>query len=152
MAGPLSYLIATPCIGLPMLFAGQAQKEVTVNEALVAIDFLLGGAVEGVVSTPPAAPAAGKAWIVSTTATGAFADHSDEIAGWTEGGWRFIRPSQGMQFYDRGVGARRYYSDGWSMVSAPSLPVGGGSIDVEARACITALAAALEQIGIISST
>lgn len=131
--------------------AGQTQKEVTVNEALIAIDFLLGSAVEGLISAPPAAPAVGKAWIVGPAATDAFAGHSDDIAGWTEGGWRFVRPSQGMHLYDREAAALRYYIGGWSIISAPGLPVGGTTIDVEARACIAALVAALEQAGIISS-
>jgi len=135
-----------------MLFAGQAQKEVTVNEALVAIDFLLGNGVEGVISAPPAAPAVGMAWIVGAAATGVFAGHSDDIAGWTEGGWRFIRASQGMQFYDRAAAAVRYYMNGWSIISAPNAAVGGGTIDLEARACIAALIEGLQQIGIISST
>jgi len=152
MVGPLSYSIATPCLGLPMLFAGQAQKEATVNEALVAIDFLLGNAVEGVILAPPAAPAAGMAWIVGAASTGVFAGHSGDIAGWTEGGWRFIQPTQGMQLYDREAAAMRYYLDGWSTISAPNEPVGGGTIDLEARACIAALVAALKQIGIISSS
>lgn len=152
MPEPLSYSIATPRFGLPLLFAGQAQKETTVNEALLAIDFLLSGAVEGVASVPPAAPVAGMAWIVGPAPTGAFAGHSDKIAGWSEGGWRFIQPGEGMQTFDREANAFRQYSGGWTIALAPDLPVGGGIVDVEARACLAALVAVFEQIGILSST
>lgn len=150
MTEPLSYSTATPRLGLPMLFAGQAQKETTFNEALVAIDILLPGSVEGVSSTPPLAPSPGSAWIVASSATGAFAGQTGHIAGWTEGGWRFIRPSEGMRLWDRDARAIRHYSNGWVLVSAPTLPVGGTTIDVEARACIAALVSALEENGIIS--
>lgn len=150
MPEPLSYSTATPRLGLPMLFAGQAQKETTVNEALVAIDILLSGNVEGVVSAPPVAPAAGMAWIVGAAPTGAFAGQTDKIAGWTEGGWRFIQPTAGMRTFDRTLGTYRQYSGGWAMPAAPNLPAGGTNVDVEARASLAALVTALKQLGIFS--
>lgn len=152
MPEPLSYSTATPRVGLPMLFTAQAQKETTVNEALVAIDFLLASAVEGVVAAPPATPLVGQAWIVGAAPTGAFAGHSGKIAGWTQGGWRFFQPGEGMRAFDIAAGAFRQYLNGWMMASAPDLPVGGGIVDVEARACLVALVTALEEIGIFSST
>lgn len=148
----LSYSTATPCLGLPMLFAGQAQKETTVNEALVTLDFLLPGAVEGVTSVPPTDPEVGMAWIVGPDAAGAFAGQVDRIGGWTQGGWRFVQPRQGMRLLDRTINAYRYYSDGWSLVAAPLLATGGSTVDIEARSCLAALLTALEEIGIISST
>lgn len=152
MAELLSYSTATPCLGLPLLFAGQAQKETTVNEALIALDFLFSGAVEGIASEPPIAPQSGMAWIVGPAATGVFAGQIDKIAGWTEGGWRFIQPRYGMRLLDRTANAFRYYSNGWTLVAAPASPTGGSTIDVEARACLAAVLTALEEIGIISST
>lgn len=151
MPEPLSYSTATPRLGLPMLFAGQAQKETTVNEALSAIDILLAGNVEGIASAPPASPVAGMAWIVGGTPTGAFVGHADKIAGWTEGGWRFIQPTEGMRTFDRASGTFRHYSGGWITPVAPGLPAGGSNVDVEARASLTALVTALEQLGIFSS-
>jgi len=150
MTEPLSYSTATPRLGLPMLFAGQTQKETTVNEALVAIDILLSGNIEGVASAPPVAPAAGMAWIVGAAPTGAFSGQTDKIAGWTEGGWRFIQPTAGMRVFDRGLGTYRHYSGGWAMPVAPNLPTGGTNVDVEARASLAALVTALKQLGIFS--
>lgn len=152
MTEPLSYSTATPRLGLPMLFAGQAQKETTVNEALVAIDILLSGSVEGVIAAPPITPDVGMAWIVGPAANGEFAGKTGQIAGWTEGGWRFIRPVDGMRMLDREAAAMRHYSDGWTLVSSPLPPVGGTVIDIEARACIAALISALEEIGVISTS
>lgn len=134
------------------MLAGQAQKETTVNEALVAIDILLSGSVEGVASAPPPAPTAGMSWIVGTAPAGIFAGNTDKIAGWTEGGWRFIQPVAGMQTFDRGAGTFRRYSTGWEMTAAPNVPTGGSIVDVEARACLVALVTALKQIGAFSST
>lgn len=61
MSDPITYSTITPRLGLPMLFAGQSQKETTVNEALWQIDMLVGGAIEGELSSPPASPLAGQA-------------------------------------------------------------------------------------------
>ncbi|MDT0506793.1 DUF2793 domain-containing protein [Novosphingobium sp. MMS21-SN21R] len=152
MSDPVSYSSSTPRHGLPLLFSGQSQKEVTVNEALAVVDFLLSGSVEGVRSDPALSPSAGQAWIVSSPATGAFTGHEGKIAGWTDSGWRFLQPVEGMKIFDRAAHALRHYSDGWTLAAAPTLPVGGATIDVEARSCIVALISALETSGIISST
>lgn len=151
MSDSVSFSSTTPRHGLPMLFSGQSQKEITLNEALTVIDFLLSGTVEGVRSDPPPAPATGQAWIVSNTASGTFTGHEGKIAGWTEGGWRFIEPIEGMRTFDRAVHAFRHYSAGWALTEAPELPIGGSIIDTEARVCIAALVSALETSGIISA-
>ena len=57
---------ATPRWGLPLLFAGQAHKELAHNEALVLIDALLHGRVESAaINAPPKDPAPGQCWIVA---------------------------------------------------------------------------------------
>lgn len=151
MSDPISYSFATPRIGLPLLFSGQSQKEVTVNEALSKIDMLLAGAIDGTLSTPPATPVIGESWIIGTGPTGAFAGRTDQIAGWSEGGWCFIQPSPGLRVYDREVAANRVFFGGWSEIVAPAGPAGGAIIDVEARSCLIALLAALTETGIISA-
>ena len=58
---------STPRHQLPYLAVGQAQKEITHNQALVRIDALLQPLVEAELSAPPASLAesqAGKCWLV----------------------------------------------------------------------------------------
>ena len=64
----------TPNLALPYLAAAQAQKHVTVNEALGMIDALTQLAVNSVGATsPPATPAEGERHIIGIGATGAWA-------------------------------------------------------------------------------
>lgn len=151
MSDPLNYSAATPRFGLPLLFSGQSQKEVTVNEALTLIDVLLSGSVEGLVTVEPTDPISGQAWIVGANPIGAFSGHADSLAAWTEGGWRFLVPHDGMIVLDRSIGCQRYYSGAWAPISPPNLPSGGAVVDVEARNCLTALVNALQTAGIIST-
>ena len=84
-------------LALPLLAAGQAQKEMTVNEALALIDIAVqASAVAGGIDTPPEAPAAGQCWIVGDSPDGAWSGHAGMLAGWTADGWRFATPVEGM--------------------------------------------------------
>lgn len=85
-----------------MSHAGQGQKEVTHNEALMQIDLLLHGMVETHgLDTPPGSPVAGQCWIVGASPTGDWTGQAQSITGWTGGGWRFIQPRTGMTLWDR---------------------------------------------------
>lgn len=131
--------------------AGQSQKEATVNEALVAADVLLHPAVEAVVATPPALPANGQCWLVGASATGLFAGQTNRIAAWTEGGWRFIAPLEGMRAYDITAAADRLFAGGaWHLASAPTAPTGGSVIDSEARSAISAIISSLRTAGVLA--
>lgn len=151
MTDPLSFSSTSPRFALPLLFAGQSQKEVTVNEALLTADVLLHPAIEAVVTTPPAAPASGQCWLVGASAIGAFAGKSGQIASWSEGGWRFVAPRQGMRAYDIAATAYRYFAGGnWQLAVAPAAPSGGTVIDNEARTAIGNLIATLRAAGVLS--
>ncbi len=151
MTDPLSFSSVSPRFALPMLFAGQSQKETTVNEALLAVDVLLHSAIEAVIATPPTAPSNGQCWLVGSGATGAFAGQTDRIAAWSEGGWRFIAPREGMRAYDIAVATYRLYSGGtWRLVAAPAAPSGGTVIDSQARTAITAIITALRNTGLLT--
>lgn len=151
MTDPLSFSSTSPRFALPLLFAGQSQKEVTVNEALLTADVLLHLAVEAVVTTPPAAPASGQCWLVGASATGAFAGKSGRIANWSDGGWRFVAPREGMRAYDIAASAYRHFAGGnWQIAAAPVAPAGGTVIDSEARAAIGNLIATLRAAGVLS--
>lgn len=88
---------ATPRLGLPYLAAGQAQKELTHNEALVLADAMVCASVVGVaVDAPPASPAPGQCWIVGAAPTKEWAGQAGALAVWTSGGWRFVPPCDGF--------------------------------------------------------
>lgn len=133
------------------MLAGQSQKEITVNEAMLCADTLLHPAIEGVVATVPAAASAGQCWIVGSGGTGVFTGQTDRIAAWSEGGWRFLAPRDGLRVYDISASAHRIYAGGaWRLVTAPSAPSGGTVIDSQARTAIAAIIAALRNAAIIS--
>lgn len=152
MTDPVSYSTSTPRLGLPMLFVGQTQKETTVNEALAMIDMIAGGGVLGLRNDPPASPTTGQVWIVGTTPTGAFVGQSNCIAGWTDGGWRFVNPVQGMRVHDVQSNAMRLFDGTWKVAAAPLAPAGGAVVDSEARAALGLVIQALKAIGIFSDS
>ncbi|MDB5590639.1 DUF2793 domain-containing protein [Enterovirga sp.] len=87
----------SPVLGLPLLAAAQAQKHVTHNEALLALDALVQCAVlDKDLTVPPSAPAPGQRYIVPPGASGAWAGKAAMIAAWQDAyGWRFFPPSPG---------------------------------------------------------
>ena len=162
---------ATAKLGLPMLAAGQAQKEGTHNEALALADLAIAAAVEGVgAEDPPANPAPGQAWILGANPRSAWAGRAFALAGWTDGGWRFVEAFEGLGAWVvpdalpvRFVGGtwtagelrgRRVLVDGVPVVGArrPAIPdpAGGGAVDAEARAALAQVLAALRAHGLIA--
>lgn len=90
----------TPNLGLPYLEAGQAQKHVTHNEALRALDALVQLAVlDRDLAAPPASPAEGGRWIVKSGASGAWAGRDNQIAAWQDSAWQFRAPAVGWVAY-----------------------------------------------------
>jgi hypothetical protein len=86
----------TDNLGLPYIAAAQAQKHVTHNEALRALDALVHLAVlDKDLSAPPAPPAAGARYIVGPGPTGAWAGQAGCIAAWQDGAWAFHAPHEG---------------------------------------------------------
>jgi Protein of unknown function (DUF2793) len=86
----------TPNLALPYLYAAQAQKHVTHNEALRALDAVAQiGVLDRHLATPPASPSEGARWIVAAGATGAWAGQAAKIAAWQDGAWGFYAPHEG---------------------------------------------------------
>ena len=150
MTDPITFTSVTPRYHLPMLFSGQSQKELTVNESLLAADILMHPLVQGALSVPPAAPVAGQCWIVGESATDAFSGKENAIAAWTENGWRFFSPARGMRVYDQNSQSYRLFSDAWMICVAPATPSGGTVVDIQARSAITAIVSLLTETGIFS--
>jgi hypothetical protein len=148
---PISFTAATPRFALPLLFAGQSQKEFYVNEAHALTDALLHAACEGESAAPPATPGEGEAWIVADGATGEWAGEDGKLAARQSGNWLFATPSDGMRVFDRSTGQMLLYRDGWRRPAAPTVPSTGSVIDSEARAAIADLVAALTDAGIFAA-
>lgn len=161
----------TTRLGLPMIEPGQAQKEMSHNEALALLDLLVQPVVlQSGRNTPPTDPEPGEAWIVGTAPTGAWADRAGAVAGWTTSGWRFVPPTEGMTVWVTGSAGFAQFSAGiWDVgvvcgttLQLDGLPVvgprhgaiaditGGTTIDSEARAAIAAILGAMRGHGLIA--
>jgi hypothetical protein len=151
---------ATPRLHLPLLHAGQAQKEVDHNEALALLDLAVQPAVVAIgLDVPPVEPAAGACWIVGGDPVGDWAGRAHALAGWTAGGWRFVAPRPGMTVWRSTDGLTARFADGaWhigavrgarlvlngeELLSSPqapiSAPIEGEIIDRQAREAIEAV-------------
>ena len=114
----------TPRLSLPFIMPSQAQKHITHNEAIQALDTLVQPAVESrIVTTPPTMPLAGDAYLVPAGATGAWAGHTDEIAAWQSGAWLFHDPAPGWQLYCK-ADQTQYVFDAGAWMPVASLASG----------------------------
>ena len=85
---------------LPFIIPSQAQKHVTHNEAISAIDTLLQLAVVSRTNTlPPGDPAPGDRYIVPVDATGEWSGKAGMVAAWQEAAWTFHAPKAGWLAY-----------------------------------------------------
>ena len=161
----------TPRLGLRLIAPGQAQKEMYHNEALARIDLTLHGNILATnAEVVPGDPVPGQCWMLGEHPEGDWAGHSLEIAGWTEGGWRFVAPCEGMQLW---IGAEtgfalffngewrfgeaygRLFVDGEQVVGPRVSPIaepgGGEVVDAEARAAILAVLSAMRAHGLVDT-
>lgn len=134
------------------------------------VDTLLCAVVEGPpTSQPPASPVEGQCFIVASGGSGAWVGKDGNLAAFTDGGWRFIAPSEGLRALDRASGQtllRR--NGGWEAgvirgqelriggqpvvrerQAAVTAPSGGTTVDAECRSAVVALLAALQAHGLI---
>ena len=163
--------LPTPRLALPLLQPGQAQKEMYHNEALARLDLAVQPSVIGAnANIPPEAPEPGDAWILGTSPSGAWAEHPKAMAGWTEAGWRFLAPAEGMTAWVVESAGFALFSDGsWRVGEAHGRlivegeqlvgpradpiedPDGGMTVDIEARAAILAILVALREHGLVDT-
>ena len=86
----------TPNLDLPYIMAAQAQKHVTHNESIKALDAIIQLAVlDRDLTSPPASPSDGDRYIVAAGATGEWLSNDDQIAAWQDGAWAFYIPNEG---------------------------------------------------------
>src|SRR5262245_34467817 len=101
-------LVPNDCIGargimddtanlkLPYIVAAQAQKHVTHNEALRALDAIVQLMVlDKDLAAPPGSPVAGDRYIVAASPIGAWAGQAGKVAAFQDGAWAFYAPQEG---------------------------------------------------------
>ncbi len=137
---------ASPHLQLPYLAAAQAQKHVSVNDALSVLDAIVQLAViDKDLTQPPVSPTEGDRYIVGAGATGAWATYDGQITSYNSGVWQFYPPVTGWAAWV-GDEAKQYVFknatwQGLSFASSPSgattelhvieeeLPLLGASVD-----------------------
>lgn len=149
MSEPTPFPSVTPNVGLPLLIAGQSQKEFFVNQALSVLDALTSHAVEASTPVPPADAVEGECFRVTSPAAQGWTGCEDHIAIRIGGSWHFAPPRDGMRIFDRTANASLFFRSGWQAESSPVAPTGGASVDVEARAALAQLIEALGNIGLL---
>lgn len=151
MSDPITLASSTPALGLPLLFAGQAQKEFFVNEALCLLDALHARVVTASQPAPPVSAVDGASYRVTATATGAWAGKEGRLAVLVGGAWHFVAPAEGMVVFDRAAARLVIFRSQWQPAAVVAVPAGGTVIDVEARSALTALIAALQTMGALAA-
>lgn len=139
----------TPRIDLPLLFAGQAQKEIHLNEAIARLDALLFLSIEGQANTPPTSAEDGQCWLIGNAPLGEWAGHGGHLALRQAGNWLFAEPVDGMRLLNRTSGQEWRFVGGWQAPARPPMPSGGTTVDAEARSTIEQILAALTAAGIV---
>jgi Protein of unknown function (DUF2793) len=151
MSDPIAFPSSTPAIGLPLLIAGQAQKEFFVNQAMCILDALLSRVATDSRPSPPPSANEGDCFRITAPAAAAWAGHEDKLAVLIGGDWHFVAPREGMQVFDLSAGNIIAYRSGWQRAIAPAVSTGGTVIDTEARAAIAALILSLQAVGLLST-
>lgn len=86
----------TPNLRLPYILPAQAQKHVTHNEALRALDAIVQiGVLSRSAANPPATPAEVARYIVASEAAGAWTGRAQQVAAFQDGAWAFYSPRGG---------------------------------------------------------
>ncbi|MCV3765982.1 DUF2793 domain-containing protein [Rhizobium sp. TRM95796] len=85
----------TTRLDLPYILSSQAQKHITHNEALQALDAIVHLAIRDTRGSPPPSPADGDCYWVSTPASGDWSGRGGSIAARESGAWIFHTPRPG---------------------------------------------------------
>lgn len=111
-------------IGLPYLIQNQAEKEVTVNEALDMIDFYSGPSVISFITSLPDSPTNGDAYVLNSDNT----VYPNFIAHRVNGSWEYYKPFDGLRVLNKADAIEYlYHNSAWSVYANSYKPVAGGS-------------------------
>ncbi|MEO1703736.1 MAG: DUF2793 domain-containing protein, partial [Pseudomonadota bacterium] len=108
---------------LPFIKPSQAQKHVTHNEAIQALDTLVQATVEAFdAETPPALPEIGQTWALGAAPTADWAGFPQHLATWQGTSWLFLAPGTGWHAISATERSLRFY-DGtvWTLLEGGDL-------------------------------
>lgn len=119
----------TANLDLPLVLPAQAQKHVTVNEALARLDAVAQlRVVSAVVATPPEAAEDGSSYLVPEGAGDAWTGMAGRIAVRSNGGWVFLTPRAGWRAWDESrFGILACDGVGWVPDAVATSPHGAGT-------------------------
>ena len=149
MTDPIALDARTTRQSLPLLYPGQAQKEIFVNEALARLDALAQPVVHASRAAPPVSHEAGDTFLIVGPASDPWSGREDSLAISQGTHWMYQTPFEGMRVYDRERAAIRVWRNGWSAPEPIPDPTGGSTIDAEARGAIATLLESLRALGIL---
>lgn len=157
-------------LGLPLIAAGQSQKDVTHNEAVLALDRMVALAVVSRTQmSPPVAAAAGEIQIVPPGGESDWGQPAGSLMQWQGAGWQVQAPRDGQLALLQDEAVLLVHNQGWqalfpvsglliggrSVLAATPVsvapPTGGTTVDMEARAVLSALLSTLVQQGILAT-
>lgn len=140
----------TPNLALPYILAAQAQKHVTHNEAIRALDAMTQiGVISRTITAPPASPAEGDCYLTPLAATGAWAGPAGRLAAFQDGAWMFYTPCDGwIAWIADETAAVVYASSAWTSLIAAVPTIGvNATADTTNRLAISAPATLLNHDG-----
>lgn len=157
----------TPRLHFPLIASGQTQKDVTHNEAILAIERVTSVTVTSrSVITPPTAPPEGAVFIVPAVATQTWGQPAGMMMHWHVDGWQLMLPHDGQVVLLADEGVMLVHRQGWQSLwpvlglevggravlaappSAIAPPSGGGTVDSQARDAIASIISLLVQQGL----
>jgi hypothetical protein len=124
----------TTNLDLPYIAPAQAQKHVTHNEALRALDALVQLSVRSRrFAAPPQEPVEGDRYVVASGASVPWAGRNGQIAAWQDGAWTFFQPQEGWHAFV--VDEHRFVvfaRESWREVAGDTNPVEAVGINMVA--------------------
>lgn len=119
----------TEQLNLPLLSPSQAQKHVTVNEALTRLDGMVQLRLVSVTTPiPPAVFSDGDCYGVPTGATDAWVGQDGQVAIASNGGWDFITPRLGFRAFVLDAGAEAIHDGSNWRVGGVTLTANGAGL------------------------
>ncbi len=116
---------------LPLLASAQAQKHVTVNDALARLDAVTQmRVVSAALLTPPAAPEEGEAYLVPDGAADAWTGQDGHVAVSVNGAWVFLAPRVGWRLWNESASE-------WYLFSGTTWIAGGLAVSAGGAATLS---------------